>query len=330
MLGPSNNQELRRLYDGKPPPPWFPKHQSVWDQAMRHVSHVGLKERESPRRFALPPLHLFWGASEQNQRTYYYHLLVLWEQFSLRAQGHLGNLPGLTTEEWRSVLGNTYWKSMWPRPNPGDAGSSNFDPAKFWSHGGPLFFGDEMSAEVASGREVTSILHCRCEVQMDSADDDEARQTVLYHLNMSHAFVEIKEMDRLQFGLDYEKRSQGRMSAIVTMTDMWGPCKGGGVLPDLFVDKKAWRAWLRAAREVVMEWDGFDEWDWEGFTDVRKMGINKLSFEDFRRLAARVLAFFINSFVTRLGYFPSPILRPPMLANQRCEKHKKKFGTNYF
>ena len=81
---------------------------------MNHISSVNLKEGQSPHRFTLPPIHLFWGASEQNQRTYYHHLLVLWNEFSLRAQG---DLPGLTTEEWRSVLGNTYWKSMWPRLN---------------------------------------------------------------------------------------------------------------------------------------------------------------------------------------------------------------------
>ncbi len=231
------------------------------------------------------------------------------------------------TDEWQSVLGNTYWKSMWPRPNPGDAGSSNFDPAQFWIRGGPLFFGEDISAKVVSGRDVASVLYCRCEVQMDTADDDEIRQTVLYHLNMSHAYAEIKEMDRLQFGSDYTIRSQGRMSAIHGMTDMWGPIRDGGVISDFFADKKAWRAWLRAAREVVMAWEGFDDWDWEGFTDVRNMGINKLSSGDFRRLSIRVLAFFIKSFVTRLGYYPSPMLCPPILANQRCPKHKKKFAT---
>jgi hypothetical protein len=325
--GTSNNRELQRLHDARPPPPWFPKQQSVWVQATAHVSHVDLKEGQSPRRFALPPLHLFWGASEQNQRTYYYHLLVLWNEVSLRTQA---NLPGLTTEEWRSVLGNTYWKSMWPRPNPGDAGSSNFDPARFWIRGGPLFFGEERSAQVASGCDVSSVLYCRCEVQMDTADDDDIRQTVLYALNMSHASAEVKEMDRLQFGSDYEIRSQGRMSAILDMTDMWGPIRDGGVISDFFADKKAWRAWLRAAREVAMAWDGFDDWDWDGFTDVRTLGINRLSSGDFWRLSIRVLAFFIKTFITRLGYYPSPMLRPPILANQRCPKHKKKFATGLF
>jgi hypothetical protein len=328
LPGTSNNRELQCLHDGGPPPPWFPEHQSVWLHAMRHVSAVGIKERQSPRRFAFPPLHLFWGASEQNQRTYYYHLLVLWSEFSSRP---VGDLPGLTTEEWRSILGNTYWKSMWARPNPSDVGSSNFDPARFWIHGRPLFFGDKISAEVASGRDVASVLYCRCEVQMDTADDDEVRQTVLYHLNMEHTVQEIEEMVHFQFLLDYEKQwSQGRRSAALTMTDMWGPTRDGGVTPRFFADKKAWRLWLHAAREVIMDWEGFDDWDWEGFKDVRNMGINKLELHDFRRLAICVLIFFIKSFVTRLGYFPSPMLCPPILANQRCARHKKKFATGIF
>jgi len=290
---------------------------------MNHVAHVDLKGGQSPRRFALPPLHLFWGASEQNQRTYYYHLLALRNQFSLRAEGRLGNLPGLTTAEWRSILSNTYWKSMWPNPNPGEVGSSNFNPARFWTKGGPLFFGDELSAEVVSGCDVFSRLHCRCEVQMDSADDDEVRQTVIYHLNMDHASAEIKEMDRLQFPLDFERRwNEGRLSAILDMTDMWGAFRNGGVKSGFFEDKKAWRTWLRAARGVVMDWEGFDDWDWEGFTDVRNIGIH--------RLTVRILIFFIRSFVTRLGYYPSSMLCPPILANHRCEKHKAKFATGYY
>ncbi len=109
---------------------------------------------------------------------------------------------------------------MWPRPNPGDAGLSNFNPAQFWIHGGPLFFSEDISAKVVSGHNVVSILYCHCEVQMDMADDDEIQQTVLYHLNMSHAYTKIKEMNRLQFGLDYKIQSQGQMSAIHGMMDM--------------------------------------------------------------------------------------------------------------
>lgn len=188
-----------------------------------------------------------------------------------------------------------------------------------------------MSAEVVSGRDVASVLDCRCEVQMDTADDDETRQTILYHLNMDHASAEIKEMDRLQFPLDYERRWQhGRLSAILDMTDMWGPTREGGVNPGFFEDKKAWINWLRAARIIIMDWDGFDNWNWDSFKDVRNMGINKkLSKSSFRMLTVRILAFFINTFITRLGYYPSPMLCPPILAGARCATHRKKFATGF-
>jgi hypothetical protein len=166
---------------------------------------------------------------------------------------------------------------------------------------------------------------------MDTADDDEVRQTVLYHLNMEHAVQEIEEMVCFQFPLDYEKQwSQGRRSATLTMTDMWGPTRDGGVIPRFFADKKAWRLWLHAVHEVIRDWEGFDDWDWAGFKDIRNMGINKLELHDFCKLAVRVLIFFIKSFITHLGYFPSPMLCPLILANQHCTRHKKKFATGIF
>ena len=76
---------------------------------------------------------------------------------------------------------------MWPRPNPGNVSSSNFNPAQFWVHGGPLFFGEKLSAEVASGHDVSSVLPCHCEVEMDTADNVEVHQTILYHLNLSES-----------------------------------------------------------------------------------------------------------------------------------------------
>jgi hypothetical protein len=226
-------------------------------------------------------------------------------------------------------LGNTYWKSMWPKPDDKDASTpSQFDPARFWLHGGPLFFGDTISKEVAAGFDPTSVLSCQCDVEMATADNVEVRQTILYHLNMDHAVAEIKAMDREQFPLDFQQRwNKGRLSAILDMTDMWGPTRDGGVKARFFEDKKAWRAWLHAAREVVMDWDGFDTWDWDGFSNVRTIGINKLSQEDFYRISLRLLIFFIRSFITRLGYYPSPMLYPPVLASPRCESHRHKFAT---
>ena len=79
-------------------------------------------------------------------------------------------------------------------------------------------------------------------------------------------------------------------------------------------------------REVVADWDGFDRWDWSDLSKVRTLDINKLSTPDFHKFTVRLLAFFIHSFVTRLGYYPSPLLCPPTFATHSCSKHRKKFG----
>ena len=204
---------------------------------------------------------------------------------------------------------------------------SNFDPERFWIHGRLLFFGNELSAEVASGREVRTLMTCQCEVKIDSADDDNIRQTVLYHLNLEHASAEIKDMYRIQFPQDFQRRIQDRLTHILSMTDMWGPCRNGGVNSDFFVDKKAWTVWLRAAREVIMDWEGFDEWDWDGLTNVRTIGIDNMDPSIFFKMSLRILTFFIHTFVTRLGYYPSPMLLPPFLASHHCIIHPRKFAT---
>ena len=156
-------------------------------------------------------------------------------------------------------------------------------------------------------------------------------EATVFEPTVSHASAEIKKMDRVQFSLlssaEKQQQNQSRLSPILEMTDMWGPCRDGGMLPEFFLDQKAWRSWLRTAREVTMKWEGFNDWDWEGLKGIRKIGISKLPKKQFTTLAVRLLAFFINSFVTRLGYYPSPMLCPLILANHSCAKHRKKFAT---
>src|ERR1700733_5238988 len=103
----SNNPEIRHLIDAGAVPDWFPGIQEVWKNAMSHISHLDLASQQSNRRFMLPPLHLFWGGEPSNQHIYYYHYLLLFNEIKSRPQR--GLLP-LTTQEWRYILGSTYWK----------------------------------------------------------------------------------------------------------------------------------------------------------------------------------------------------------------------------
>ena len=144
----SSNLELRRFAGAGSAPPWFPKIQEVWADAMNHVCHLDLASTTSPRRFALPPTHLFWGGSEKSQQTFYHHFLLLHHKIKDRCTC---DVKGLTTKEWRSILNDAYWKLQWPKLDNPSQGST-FDSNVFWKYGGPLFFGKERSEDVAAER----------------------------------------------------------------------------------------------------------------------------------------------------------------------------------
>ncbi|KAH8994630.1 hypothetical protein EDB83DRAFT_2534609 [Lactarius deliciosus] len=321
-----NNPELRRLTDAGAVPDWFPGIQDIWTHAMGHVSHLNLASQKSPRRFALPPVHLFWGGEPPNQRTYYYHYLLLFNEIRNRPER---DLPGLTTQEWRSILGNTYWKKQWPRHDGNNPLA--FDPNMFWKYGGSLLFGDVRSADITAGRyNPTSLLSCRCDVQLATADDTDIRQVVLYYLNSFQVYEEIREIERLQFLTTFEKRWRSQYLELNQILEMWDPSGGCSVDPKFFRKKKVWRSWVQAVRDLVVDWDGFEQWDWGGFSKVRTMEIDNLSGSDLHKFTIRLLVFFIHSFVTRLGYYPSPLLLPPSLAAHSCADHAKSFGNAHF
>ncbi|KAN0127818.1 hypothetical protein V8E53_014374 [Lactarius tabidus] len=195
QIGPSNNQELRHLTDAGAVPDWFPEIQQVWKQAMNHIDHNDLAPQTSHCFFVLPPIHLFWGGQSPNQHIYYFHYLLLFNEI----------------KKWRFILGNTYWKTKWPIPNTNNP--SAFDPDVFWKYGGPLLFGDERSADIAAGHyNPTSQLSCHCNVHLDTADNTNIRQVVLYNLNSFHMLEEIKEMECLLFPTDL--RGNGDISVL--------------------------------------------------------------------------------------------------------------------
>ena len=140
-------------------------------------------------------------------------------------------------------------------------------------------------------------------------------------------------MEHLQFKATSEKHTFEKQwihkeNWVVHISEMWDPIHGDTDCR-FFRNKKAWRIWLFSLHEVVMEWDGFDSWDWGGFSDVKTLNIDSLLGPDFRRLAIRLLAMYVHSFITRLGFYPSPLLRRPLLAVPSCQEHRRKFGHGY-
>ncbi|KAI9437866.1 hypothetical protein BJY52DRAFT_1196235 [Lactarius psammicola] len=259
--------------------------------------------------------------SPLNQHIYYYHYLLLLNEIKNWPER---DLPALTTQEWRSILGNTYWKKQWPIHDGNDLLA--FDPNVFWKFGGSLLFGDDWSADINVGRyNPTSRLACHCDIQLTTADDTDIRQVVLYYLNSYHVYEEIKEMERLQFPTDFKKRWRSLSIKLNQIVETWDSSRGAEVNPR-FSGNNAWRSWVLAVRSVVANWDGFEHWDWGKFSEARTMEIDNLSEKDFHKFTICLLAFFIHSFATCLGYYPSFLLLPPTLATHSCIYHAKKFG----
>ncbi|KAH9009722.1 hypothetical protein EDB85DRAFT_2162357 [Lactarius pseudohatsudake] len=261
------NQELKSVVgDGVPAPDWYPKILEVWMNATSQVDISNLPQRPL-RHFSLPPIRLFLNADKHNQSVYYYHFFVLHCAIRCRTTGpNNNNPPMLTIKEWKSILGESYWKSQWPLAAP-DANnlSLTFNPEMFWKHGGPLLFGDTENTAIANGDyNPTSPLPCGCPVQMDTANDPLIKQAALYHLNWLHAIEEIKEMEQHQFPTKQWSSDQTNM--VQKMVTIWDP-KSGASEPDtvFFHDKKIWRDWLQSFYTVVKDWDGFNGWDWGQF-----------------------------------------------------------------
>ncbi|KAH9028308.1 hypothetical protein EDB85DRAFT_1892600 [Lactarius pseudohatsudake] len=291
-----NNPELRRLTDAGAVPNWFPGIQDIWTHAMgsHQPSRPRFAKVSSPLRASSSPPLLGWNRPERD-------------------------LPGLTTQEWRSILGNTYWKKQWPRHDGNNLLA--FDPNVFLEVWGLLLFGDVQSADITAGcYNPTSLLSCCCDVQLATADDTDIRQV----------YEEIREIKRLQFPTTFEKRWRSQYLELNQILEMWDPSGGCSVNPKFFRKKKVWRSWVQAVRDLVVDWDGFEQWDWGGFSKVRMMEINNLSGSDLHKFTIRLLTFFIHSFVTRLGYYPSPLLLPPTLAAHSCADHTKSFGNAHF
>ena len=321
----SEHPEILRIREIGPDPEWLPKVHEIWQNSRDQVYPCKLAPSESHRCFSLPPIHLFWKANDKNKQVYFYHFFVL--HWAIKNRAHK-NLPPLSTGDWKQILGDSHWKNQW-KPQGADK-TSTFDAKMFWKQGSPLLFEEEENTQILKEEyDPTSLLPCNCPVEMDTASDQDVQQAALYHLNRLHAIEEIKDMEHHLFPTSFTQRWTLQREFMVTrMVTLWVPWDSSSSNPNpvFFHDKTSWRLWLSSVYFVVQDWNGFDSWSWGGLQDIKDMDIDKLPKEDFRRLTDHLLVFFIQSFVTQLAYYPSPLRLPPVLASHYCWKHCRKFS----
>jgi hypothetical protein len=159
---------------------------------------------------------------------------------------------------------------------------------------------------------------------MATADDTDVREAVLYRLNSLHIHEEVKQIERILFPATFEKRWEHQADFVFQIAELWTIFWDKSTRSDFSRENDAWTTCVRAFRDIVKDWDGFDRWDWGTFSDPKRVDVTELSMQDFHRFTVCLFAFFIHAFVTRLGFYPSPLLRPPVLSRHCCSDHRTK------
>jgi len=135
-------------------PSHFKEPLPLYTKVMKLVNYNDFREFGDQCGFTFPPIHVFWGASPQNQTKFYLRVLELRNE--LLDRFHHKELR-LHVGEWRSILRDTYWKwdampkledKYQPDVDP------EFDPENPYVYGGELFFW-----VCPSGRQVWGV-HC--------------------------------------------------------------------------------------------------------------------------------------------------------------------------
>ena len=132
------------------PPAHFKDPLSLYTEATKLVNYNDFREFGDQCGFAFPPIHVFWGASPQNQTKFYLRILELWNEL-VDCFHH--KEPCLHVGEWRSILRDTYWKRD-AMPKLEDKYQPDidpeYDPENPYVHSGELFFGS-VHEDIRSG-----------------------------------------------------------------------------------------------------------------------------------------------------------------------------------
>jgi hypothetical protein len=132
-------------------------------------------------------------------------------------------------------------------------------------------------------------------------------------------------MEHLQFEDTFVSQWRRQEISVNHLVKMWDPSAGFTDFK-FFNNKKLWRDWLQTVHDVIQDWDGSNDWNWGGTSNVKTLSINTLPHQDFQRLSVHLLAFYIHSFISHLGFYPSALLHPPILTVPSCHVHHQKFG----
>ncbi|KAA1479910.1 hypothetical protein DENSPDRAFT_855593 [Dentipellis sp. KUC8613] len=241
-------KDIHRMFQQSPRPSYLPAPAAVWDRTKLVVNPFVLTSTRAIRRYAYPPYAMLWAGQETRQGTAYLHFLLLRNDIQTRPTR--GAEP-LTYQEWKEILGHSYWKRCWPDPKSGII----YDPDKFWQFGGERLFGGVNAEVIAGTREVASKLDCGCTVTSSHAAELNLREQVVLKLSLWNIEDELKQMAARQIDLigatdeisnTINRRVEGYVEEVNRRSYAAADWKGR-------------RPWVFRLFRLLMTWKDFDQ-----------------------------------------------------------------------
>jgi len=139
------NQEIWRLFNTAPRPPFIPQPIMEWHCANVQAQAEGCTNMPDVTlaTFILP-IHLFFGVTTQKRVLLLSRLVTLWPTLLRRVSlaREDSAVTRLSTVDWRNILGDYYFmRTAWPV-------GSTFDPSEFYRYDGATVFGRELSTKL--------------------------------------------------------------------------------------------------------------------------------------------------------------------------------------
>ncbi|KAK7031884.1 hypothetical protein R3P38DRAFT_3313818 [Favolaschia claudopus] len=187
---------------------WAPKFIESWEMGLHNTSGYPLVHdiQLFPRScelllFVAPPPHLFLNKPREKTAVMLFIWVYIRRAWMARIDRDLdcneSVCHGLTTGQWREVLGGTYWKMQHPRAF---GGISSFNARFFWKYGGPLIFGSDTADDFLS-MDLSPIISQSTtgRLELSSMDDDSVKQLILWDLTLCHAQIQLDRTDEILF-----------------------------------------------------------------------------------------------------------------------------------
>ncbi|KAJ7776601.1 hypothetical protein DFH07DRAFT_766796 [Mycena maculata] len=327
------HQDISRIYKQTS---WVPTLVDAWEMGFQNTTYPMVHNIQLIPKckelllFLAPPPHLFMNTTEEKCRNMLFVWTCIRKPWLGRVDRDVGCREvvswGLTTQQWREILGGTYWKFKHPRTP-----TSEFSWRKFWKYGGALIFGEEQAEWDLMELSPKVITSMTGRLEPEHFSDDQLKALLMWDLTLCHAQVQLDRADEVLYaqrlatdGIILDRR-RARRIGLFHEANWTIPTR---TLPPWERDysERPRRHWLARFVEVIIEWPCASQMQWffeenklrdisaqEGQTQLAAF-CERLSDGKIRMLEVSVVAVYYQGIFDALGILAIGVFKRPKIS----------------